>query len=402
VQALVRTHPLRGPRIAVLGDGGGHGAIACDVAAAAGLELPRLSDALAADLAAQLPHTAATRNPVDLAGGGEQDFYSYARVSSTLLHSGEVDGLLLTGYFGGYSQYSEHFSATEVDVARQIALAVTEAGRPMVAHSMYADSPTSAALRDGRVPVYTSIEAAVRALAGLQVGPPAAGAPPLPALQTGPIEGGYFGSRALLAAAGVPFAAAVRAHTREEAHAAAAELGYPVVLKAVGALHKSDAGGVVVGISDPAALDAALDGLAARLAPEEFSVERMAPLADGVELIVGARVDPRFGPVALVGLGGIYAEVFEDVAVGLAPLDPACAEWLLRSLRGAPLLTGARGRPALDIAAAARVAAALSGLAAARPDVAEIEINPLLVTPTAAVALDARVILREEGGSDAG
>ena len=114
VQALVRTHPLRGPRIAVLGDGGGHGAIACDVAAAAGLELPRLSDALAADLAAQLPHTAATRNPVDLAGGGEQDFYSYARVSGTLLHSGEVDGLLLTGYFGGYSQYSEDFSATEV------------------------------------------------------------------------------------------------------------------------------------------------------------------------------------------------------------------------------------------------------------------------------------------------
>ena len=138
VQALVRTHPLRGPRIAVLGDGGGHGAIACDVAAAAGLELPRLSDALAADLAGQLPHTAATRNPVDLAGGGEQDFMSYARVSSTLLHSGEVDGLLLTGYFGGYSQYSEDFSATEVDVARQIAVAVTEAGRPMVAHSMYA------------------------------------------------------------------------------------------------------------------------------------------------------------------------------------------------------------------------------------------------------------------------
>ncbi len=78
IQALVRTHPLRGDRIAVVGDGGGHGAVACDVAAGVGLELPRLSDALAADLAAPLPHTAATRNPVDLAGGGEQDFNSYA------------------------------------------------------------------------------------------------------------------------------------------------------------------------------------------------------------------------------------------------------------------------------------------------------------------------------------
>ncbi len=401
VQALVRTHPLRGPRIAVLGDGGGHGAIACDVVAAAGLELPRLSDALSAELAAQLPPTAATRNPVDLAGGGEQDFYSYAKVSHILLHSEEVDGLLLTGYFGGYSQYSDHFAEVEADVARQITVAVAAAGRPMVAHSMYAESPTSAALRDGRVPVYTSIEAAARALAGLREGPPAAGAPPLPEPETSPIEPGYFGSRALLEAAGVPFSPALRVRTREQAHAAAAQVGYPVVVKAVGALHKSDSGGVVVGIADGVALDAAFDGLTARLRPEELSVERMAPLADGVELIVGARVDPRFGPVALVGLGGIYAEVFGDVAVELAPVDPAGAERLLRSLRGAALLTGARGRPALDIAAAARVASALSRLAAARPDVAEIEINPLLVTPTAAVALDARVILREEGASDA-
>src|SRR4029077_11119682 len=103
------------------------------------------------------------------------------------------DGLLLTGYFGGYSQYSEQFSNTEVDVARQIAAAVAEAGRPMGAHSMYSDSPTSAALRDGRVPVYTSIEAAVRALAGLRAGPEAVGAPALPERQRGPIEPGYFG-----------------------------------------------------------------------------------------------------------------------------------------------------------------------------------------------------------------
>jgi hypothetical protein len=127
----------------------------------------------------------------------------------------------------------------------------------------------------------------------------------------------------------------------------------------------------------------------------------MAPLYEGVELIVGARFDPRFGPVAMVGLGGIHTEVFSDVAVDLAPLDAAAAERLLRSLRGAALLTGTRGRPALDIAAAAAVAATLSHVAAARPDVAEIEINPLLVTPTGAIALDARVIRHEEGASDA-
>ncbi len=402
IQALVRTHPLRGDRIAVVGDGGGHGAVACDVATEAGLDLPRLSDELAADLAAQLPHTAATRNPVDLAGGGEQDFNSYAKVSRTLLESGEVDGVLLTGYFGGYSQYSEHFAAAEVDVARAITVAVAETGRPMVAHSMYADSPTAQALRDGGVPVYTAIEAAAGALAGLRTRPRPVGAPPLPPASTGPIEPGYFGSRALLEAAGVPFVPAVPVTGPEEALAAAGDLGYPVVLKAVDALHKSDAGGVVVGIADPAALVEAVRDLIDRLAPKTLSLERMAPLHEGVELIVGARTDLRFGPVAMVGLGGIHAEVFEDIAVDLAPLDPLAAERLLRSLRGAPLLAGVRGRPPLDVGAAARAAAALSQVAAARPDVAEIEVNPLLVTPSGALALDARVIAREEGAGDAG
>ncbi|HEX5249888.1 MAG TPA: acetate--CoA ligase family protein, partial [Gaiellales bacterium] len=349
IEALVRTHPLRGDRIAVVGDGGGHGAVACDVATAAGLELPRLSDDLSAALAAQLPHTAATRNPVDLAGGGEQDFNSYANVSRTLLESGEVDGVLLTGYFGGYSQYSEHFAAAEVDVARAITVAVAETGRPMVAHSMYADSPTAQALREGGVPVYTAIEAAAGALAGLRTRPRPLGAPSLPPASTEPIEPGYFGSRALLEAAGVPFAPAVRVTGPEEALAAAGDLGYPVVLKAVDALHKSDAGGVIVGIADPAALVVAVHDLVERLAPKTLSLERMAPLHEGVELIVGARTDARFGPVAMVGLGGVYAEVFEDVAIDLAPLDAVAAERLLRSLRGAPLLAGVRGRPPLDV-----------------------------------------------------
>jgi hypothetical protein len=128
----------------------------------------------------------------------------------------------------------------------------------------------------------------------------------------------------------------------------------------------------------------------ARSAPE-FSVERMAPVHDGIELIAGTRRDPRFGPIVLVGLGGVYAEVLNDVAVALAPVDPSDARELLLSLRGAPLLTGARGRPPLDLRAAAEAVAALSRLAAARPDLDSLEINPLLVTPTATVALDARV-----------
>ena len=124
----------------------------------------------------------------------------------------------------------------------------------------------------------------------------------------------------------------------------------------------------------------------------------MAPLGEGIELIVGVRRDPRFGPMLLVGLGGVYAEVFRDVVVALAPVEPAEAEQLVRSLRCAPLLEGARGRRVLDIAAAARAASALSHLAVRAPWLAELEVNPLLVTADGALGLDARLVLvnREE------
>jgi acetate---CoA ligase (ADP-forming) len=133
----------------------------------------------------------------------------------------------------------------------------------------------------------------------------------------------------------------------------------------------------------------------------EYSVERTAPVSDGVELIVGTKRDPRFGPVTLVGMGGLYAEVLEDVAVALAPVSDRDAEGLIHSLRGAPLLTGARGRPALDITAAAKAAAAVSRLAAEHPEIQEVEVNPLLVLPEGALGLDARVVLVSESERDA-
>jgi hypothetical protein len=289
-----------------------------------------------------LPHMSSVRNPIDLAGAGEADFFSYSRVARALLEADELDGVLMTGYFGGYSQYSEQFADTETEVGHEIARAAAETGKPLVAQSMYADDRPNVALREGGVPVYWTIEAAAASLAALEQMPPAAGPPALPEQVAGPLDAGYFGSRALLADAGVPFVAARRARTREDVLTAAAEVGYPVVLKALGLLHKSDAGGVRVGLADADALAAAWSDMEGRLSPPEYSVEAMAPLADGIELIVGARRDPRFGPVALVGLGGIYAELLGDVGVALAPLDRDEAVRLLESLQGAALLKGGR------------------------------------------------------------
>ena len=146
-------------------------------------------------------------------------------------------------------------------------------------------------------------------------------------------------------------------------------------------------------LEDERAVRAAAEEMHARLGPDGFAVEPMVDLAEGAELIIGCRRDPRFGPLLLVGLGGVHAELLRDVAVTLAPATPDEAERLLRSLGGAGLLTGARGRPPLDVRAAAEAAAALSRVAAAHPEIAEIEVNPLVVLRDGAIGLDARIVL---------
>ena len=137
-------------------------------------------------------------------------------------------------------------------------------------------------------------------------------------------------------------------------------MSFPVVLKVVGSLHKSDAGGVVLGLPDATAAEDAYLDLVARLAPPAVSVEVMADLDGGVELIVGCLRDPRFGPVVMVGLGGVFAEVLGDTAVALAPVSSDGARTLLTSLRGAPLLDGARGRAPVDLDALADLVARVS------------------------------------------
>jgi len=397
--ALLSGQSVRGRRVAVCGDGGGHGVLASDLVVNADLELPRLSDATSDALAAMLPPTATTRNPVDLAGGGEQDISSFGRVVSTLLRSGEADTVLLTGYFGGYSEYAEDFSRQEVASA-EVMLDALDGSTALLVHTMYWRAPPALRLREARIPVFRDVGAAVDALLRLveRVEHEPRPVPQLPNPAPPVSETGYFASRRLLADAGVPFAEAREVATWEEAAAAAEALGYPVVLKALGSLHKSDAGGVVVGLEDEFDLQTAFTDLADRLAPPSFSVEASAPVSDGLELIVGTRRDPRFGPILLVGAGGLYAEVLRDVAVALAPADDATAEQLLRSLRIAPLLSGVRGRPPLDIAAAARAAAALARVAAEHPELGEIEINPLLVLPNGCLGLDARLV---KGDADA-
>ncbi len=209
-------------------------------------------------------------------------------------------------------------------------------------------------------------------------------------------------SLAFLAAAGIPVTESVAVRDASEAVASARRLGRPVALKldATGVVHKSEVGGVAVGLAGDDAVSVAalamLDG--ARRRGLDVRGLLVQPMADpGLELILGVRRDPLFGASLLVGLGGVLTEVLDDVAIRLAPVTPRVAMSMLDDLRGQRLLDGVRGRPGIDRAAIAEMLVALGRLGAERPDVLEIDLNPVIATSHGVVAVDALVVLEEAG-----
>jgi hypothetical protein len=162
-------------------------------------------------------------------------------------------------------------------------------------------------------------------------------------------------------------------------------------------LHKSDGGGVVLDLADEAAARAAYVDLAGRFGPRVV-VQHQVPTRDTIELFLGMRLDPQFGPLVSFGLGGVWVEALRDVIVALPPLDVATAEGLLSELRGASLLLGARGRAPVKMKALCEAIAAFSRMAATLgPALSEVDVNPLLAAPEGVVAVDALVVPRASG-----
>ena len=393
---LLLVAPLpAGRQVGVVGDSGGQAGIAADVAAAHRLQVPAFPQELQQVLADELPPAACVSNPIDLAGAGEADLDSYAKIVERLLGSEDLDAVVLTGYFGCYGGDVPTLVERELAVVSRLAGAVVARRRPLVVHTMSPDAPAVAALWAQGVPAYPTIEAAVGALAracalsdapgrdtSARAGAPAAG---------GSEGRGYWAARELLMAAGVAFPAAARFSSGAELDAAAAAVPAPYVLKAGWLEHKSEQGGVQVGIAGEH-LAAAFRGMHERLGDGDYVLEQQDLRDSAVEILVGARQDPHLGAVVVVGAGGSEAELHRDVVVELAPVDDSTALAMLRRLRCYPLLEGWRGRPRTDLPALARVIAAVSRLAARRPDLSEIELNPVRVGPQGALAVDVLVV----------
>lgn len=377
--AVLTSGVPRGRRVGVVSDSGGQGAIAADLAVANGLQVPVLS---AVD---GLPAGASKRNPIDLAGAGEQDMANYARAVEVLVRGGEVDAVVLSGYFGSYGEDTPSLEALEVAVAGQICALARRSGVTVVVHSMRENSAAVRALRAGGVPVQHTIE---RAVASVGHASRLSGSSPEVAPRsatTGPFHPGYLAARELLSFVDFPQAHAVTTTADVEA----TTLKGPFALKADWLAHKSEHDAVKTNVTNPAA---AFEEMRARLGPGTYVLEEMDTREHTVELIIGARHDDSFGPVVLVGAGGVHAELFRDTVVELAPVTPATARDMLGRLVSAPLLEGWRGAPAPDVAALAEVIAQVSQTLAARPDLAEIELNPVRVGPDGVLAVDALVV----------
>lgn len=400
---------MRGCRVGVLTMSGGAGVLIADALDAYGLELAPLALRTKNELASIVPEFGSTRNPVDLTGQFLAEPEMLKAALGCLLRDPGVDGVLV--FLGLGRRFGEQIARTLHDAA-----ATTD--KPLLVAWIAGPGPVIARLREQGVPVLPSATRAVRSMSALARCYEAA---IRPGRLLAPEHPGPGGSRIvargtkgrcseaqakeLLSRHGFQLLDERLARTGAEAAAHAAALGCPVALKVCAAdlMHKSDAGGVALGIQGAEDVQRAYEGIiesvrkhSRGLAVDGVLVAPMAPA--GVDMILGARRDPVFGPVLLVGAGGIYAEVLRDTALGVLPLSREDAEDLLRTLRAYPLLQGVRGEGPGDVAALLDAMDRLGDIMHEHPEIEELEINPLRVLPAGkgVIPLDALMIVNDE------
>ncbi len=212
-------------------------------------------------------------------------------------------------------------------------------------------------------------------------------------------------SKNLLVAEGISVTDAQLAKDVDEATAVAESLGYPVVMKIISPdiAHKSDVGGVVVGLADSNELKSAYEEMMTKVTSvastariDGVSVQSMAE--PGIEVIVGATTDPQFGPVMMFGLGGVFVEVLKDVSFRIVPLEPRDAKQMVREIDALPILEGVRGQEGADLQALEALLLSVSELIERRPEIAELDLNPVFAYSNGAIAVDARIVLDSQDG----
>lgn len=410
VRALAHQPAPAGNRLAIVTNAGGPGVLCADAAARHGIELAELSEPTRARLDAVLPAVWSHGNPVDIIGDATPERFRQA--VEVVLAAPEVDGVVVV--------MTVQSMTDPVATAEAIAAASEGANKPLLASFLGLAGTEAGSLLDARgIPELDTPERAISAMGALmrrgrwlaREAPPTPSYAHLPAPDLDRARAAVAAARAegqrnldlprareVLAAAGLRYNGAGAATDDEGAVRVADELGYPVVIKVSSpdVVHKSDVGGVAVGVIDAEGVRAACLKIRTQVAQHQpgaritgFTIEEQ---VSGTEVIVGASRDPAFGPLIMVGMGGIFVEVYKDVAFGVAPLSRRDALDMIDRIQAQPLLDGARQRPVLDRAELAEVLLRVSNLMEALPEVAELDVNPLVITPRGLVAIDARVV----------
>lgn len=396
----VRRRWAAGRRVAVLSEGGGAVALAADVLGRAGLVLPSLSDRTRDVVGLRPGAKELADNPVDLAlvGAVRESPMVYADTVTALAESGEVDQVLIVGQFGDLIEMNperediETFEAEERQAISAIVATSERTGVPVMLQSFRPAPGLFAELVAGGVLVVRHLDHAAKLLR-LGVADGAAGAGDGDGDRAGSRNLPYFEARDLLQSCGIPLVPSTSA-TGPQDVLAGEDLPAPLVVKALGRVHKSRGGGVELGLADATAAAAAVERMGRDLGATEFAVEPDVSVPGSVELIVGARRTGRFGIVALLGVGGTHTEQIDDISLGFAPLDEATFDAMVAGLRSTDMVW--RGsEPRIDLAAVRSVLQSLVALLDERPDVVSAEVNPLLCTAEAVVGLDARVVCEE-------
>jgi acetyltransferase len=399
--------PVRGDDLVAVSRSGGHAVVAADLAEAGGFRLAPITEEFQSEVRNLFrADVIALTNPIDL--GVIFDFELYGRIIEQCARALDPDALLLI------HAYSDNSGAEmSHQLARDVGRLMRELDKP-IAFCVFAQPAEARTLKQEMdYPVFTEIEAAMRALAASRdrYARPARllPLPSAPAQRPNEVEGllkrdWMMTTDAALgmgAPFGIPAAEWAVVDDVESALVVAGAIGYPVALKLLSpeVLHKSDVGGVALGIADPGALRTEFAALLARVeervpGAQVWGVLVQEMLSGGREVILGGKRDLSFGPVVMFGLGGVYVEVLEDVALRLAPLTRDDAAEMVAEVRGSCLLQGVRGEPPADTEAIVEALLALSKLMVECPEVAEVDINPLLVFERGAAAVDARVVVK--------
>lgn len=395
--SLDRQPPLHGRNVAIITNSGGTGVELTDLLEAKGLAVPALSAALQEKIAATLPPHGSATNPVDVTTDWGRFAEMYGTAVDVLMKSDEIDAVVPV--LLQRSALMPEVGAAIIDSLRS----ARAAGSTKPLHVCWV-APKSGddnrrKLLAAGVPCHLWPAATAATLAATRARVTAATAKsalaPIPALGACDADGWVSTPKvfSLLAQAGFPVAPVTVAVSAEEAAVEAEKMGFPIVLKAErpGLTHKSDKGAVRTGLDNGDSVIRAFLDFEQRLGPGPALLQKQAQ--PGLELVIGGRRDASFGPVLLTGLGGVWVEALNDIALRLAPIETEQAAAMLDELKGRRLLEGFRGAPSIDVAKFAALLAHVSQWLAATEWVAELDINPVIASHDSVTIVDARVRL---------